>query len=247
MGRYANVILTGDQRSPAPIEPSATIEPSSAIESSATTIEPSAIIKPTVATTEPSSIIKPTAITIEPSAAMGKILVALRYVPSYKNRYRQILLGHTYRFPPPPKGKIDPQSLTEETFSQLQEAYDGTMPWPDFLHQKIAGLDLLVAQEIWHRARSRSKIYGEKKALWIAFREILEIYRQGAFSPRILHFEDGAVRLFSFPLEQHPMIKTAHGSVLLRIQPCHGSALMDKPCLDQAGMNQPCIDKPCRG
>lgn len=176
MGRYANVILTADQSPPPAIDPSSVIKP--------------AVIKPSEA--------------VEPSATNEKILVALRYVPAYKNRYRQILLGHTYRLPPPPKGKMDPQSLTEETFSHLQEAYDGTRPWADFLHQKIAGLDLLVAREICQRARSRSEIQGEKEALWEAFREILDLYRQGTFSPRILHFADGRVRLFSFPLEQRP-------------------------------------------
>ncbi|MEW6381305.1 MAG: NFACT RNA binding domain-containing protein [bacterium] len=131
----------------------------------------------------------------------GLILAALRYVPAYKNRYRQILPGHAYRFPPKP-AKVDPLSLTEESFSQLLEAYDGTASWPNFLQQKIAGLDLLMAGEICQRAESKDKLSDHKRALWMAFSEILDIYRKGTFSPGILYLEDGTMRLFSFPLEQ---------------------------------------------
>ncbi|MEW5801517.1 MAG: NFACT family protein [bacterium] len=198
IGRYANVIVTAEQGAGLSAEPASLID-------SAKNTRPSAAIVPSV-TTEP----LPTG---KSPATMGKILVALRYVPAYKNRYRQILLGHPYRFPPPPKGKADPLSQTEETFFRFLEAYECTIPLPEFLHQHMAGLDLLVAREICQRARIRSdnrrdngrdKIHEEKKSLWTAFQEVLDIYREGIFSPRILHFDNGSVRLFSFPLDKHP-------------------------------------------
>jgi len=132
----------------------------------------------------------------------GKILAALRSVPAHKNRYRQILPGHIYCFPPKP-AKEDPLSLTEESFLRLLETYDGAIPWPNFLHQKIAGLDLLLAGEIVARAESKATTgLSLEKAFWIAFLEIMDIYRQGSFSPAILYPEDGTGRLISFPLRQ---------------------------------------------
>jgi len=135
-----------------------------------------------------------------------KILAALRYVPAYKSRYRHILLGDIYKFPP--LLKIAPHILDKSAFFELQKSFDGTISLEKFLQQKIAGLSPALAAEICCRAKNKKKVHGEKNALWEAFSEIVHIYQQGLFSPRICYLKRDTARLcpFSFAHYAHSTI-----------------------------------------
>jgi len=130
-----------------------------------------------------------------------KILAALRYVPAYKSRYRHILLGDIYKFPP--LLKIAPQTLDKTAFFELQKSFDGTISLEKFLQQKIAGLDPALAAEICCRAKNKKKMYGEIDGLWVAFSEILHIYQKKLFSPRISYPEKDTARLCPFAFEHY--------------------------------------------
>ena len=130
-----------------------------------------------------------------------KILCALRYIPSYKNRYRQILLGEIYQYPP--FLKSNPLTLTEDTFNDLLEEYDEatSIPLENYLMKKIGGFDLPLMKELCCQAQKKKDIKKLNQALWDSLKEFLDIYQKGNFSPCIIFLSEGSMKLCSFPYE----------------------------------------------
>ena len=82
----------------------------------------------------------------------GRVLDALRRVGGRMSRKRQVLPGKPY-LPPPPLNRLHP---TEVTSAALGEALDRQRDAPaEALLHTVAGLDLLAARELLHRAGIR--------------------------------------------------------------------------------------------
>ncbi len=79
----------------------------------------------------------------------GRILSALRRVGGRMNRERQILPGRPY-LPPPPLNRLRPEDATPAVLSEALNRAAG--PLAEALVHTVAGLDLLTARELLHRA-----------------------------------------------------------------------------------------------
>lgn len=136
------------------------------------------------------------------------ILAALRYVPSQRNRFRQILQGQSYQPPPVQKKKV--QEIDQKEFFELLDqkpvsAQSNQISMESYLQQHLGGLDPLIIREICFRSLQEDTIFPVREItaqdnIWQILQEIISLYRQGAFSPRIIFPNEGPPRLSAIPL-----------------------------------------------
>lgn len=121
----------------------------------------------------------------------NKILDSIKRIPGDVNRYREILPGKPY-IDPPSQDKINPLSLTEETFfTQTLSNTLGTHLYKG-LYSKLQGISPVTAREICYRAEIDSELTISQMSpdklhhLWLSFNDILTHVQNQNYMPNIL-------------------------------------------------------------
>ncbi|MBC8233879.1 NFACT family protein [bacterium] len=109
----------------------------------------------------------------------GKILESIKHIDESMSRYREVLPGLEYVLPPQQQ-KLDPFSLEQSKFMSLFEDNSKQQTWRVLLNN-IDGIGPMIAKEIVTRAA----VDETPTALWDAFKEVLEAFQPGAYSPQV--------------------------------------------------------------
>jgi len=127
-----------------------------------------------------------------------RILGAVKPIGRSKNRYREILPGKQYTYPPS-QHKINPLTVTREQFdSRMAETFKGddVVSW---LVKTFCGISPFAASEIVQRASLGSYDLSE------VFEELFADIRTGNFLPVLITDDAGhTVGYYAFPSVQYP-------------------------------------------
>lgn len=127
-----------------------------------------------------------------------RILGAVKPIGRSKNRYREILPGKQYMYPPS-QHKINPLTVTREQFdSRLAETFKGddVVSW---LVKTFSGMSPFAASEIVQRASLGSYDLSE------VFEELFADIRAGNFLPVLITDDAGhTIGYYAFPSVQYP-------------------------------------------
>ncbi|MFQ5894815.1 MAG: NFACT family protein [Nitrospinota bacterium] len=115
----------------------------------------------------------------------GLILDSIKLIGKSLSRERQILRNLPYRLPPAQQ-KEDPLLIEREAFEALAGLGGRTPPSPDRVAARLVkglgGLSPALAEEVVARVPGERRWEG----LWEAFREVMDLFREGRFEPTLL-------------------------------------------------------------
>lgn len=114
----------------------------------------------------------------------GRILESIKHIDSSLSRYREVLPGRPY-IPPPSRDKLNPFKLRGEELAELLSSRDEV--WKAIV-EGVEGFSPTLAREVEFRAGSP-----DPKAVWEAFREVVEAMREGVGDgrPCVMMGQDG--------------------------------------------------------
>ena len=124
-------------------------------------------------------------------ASDDRILESLKRIDETVNRYREVLPGETYRLPPQ-QGKVDPLTLSKETFTEL---FDGQVEvgWRQ-LFDKIDGFSPTLSKEVVARAIETD--------LWDAYQQVIAYFDPVNTTPQLIMDGDEPLAISAMPLQQ---------------------------------------------
>jgi len=111
----------------------------------------------------------------------GKILESIKHIDETMSRFRQVLPGLEYVLPPQ-REKLNPFTLDYPTFTSVLESDTNKQMWRALLNN-IDGISPVLAKEIVARAETERK--GDVEAMWEAFKEVIEPFRDDTLSPQV--------------------------------------------------------------
>ena len=122
-----------------------------------------------------------------------QIVDSIKHISSLVSSVREVLPGRPY-FVPDTRGKKDPLTETEAHFDALLLSQQ--VPPAKLLMSTYTGISTQMAEELCHRAalsndRSASSMTQEDRtSLWEAFRGLMDLVRNGRFSPCVYYQKD---------------------------------------------------------
>lgn len=126
----------------------------------------------------------------------NRILDSIKRVSIDVNRYRQILPGQTYIYPPS-QGKINAYTITEADLSSILEHRSSRMA--KCLMNSIQGVSPVLAEEICHRAGAKNEIEAEAltaKELALIFQNLIQEQENETIAPVVYMDADGTPQDF---------------------------------------------------
>ena len=123
-----------------------------------------------------------------------RIMECLKHIDESMSRYREVLPGEDYTFPPQ-QDKLDPFSLNETTLSQIFQNSD--LSWKS-LFDNIDGLSPTLSKEIIKRA--------ENTELWDAFNQVIKYFDIDHSDHQVIL--DGEKPIVATPLPLHQYSNT---------------------------------------
>lgn len=111
-------------------------------------------------------------------ADTNQILDCVKHIPPSQNRYRTMLPGSTYMFPPE-QDKLNPLETDEETFIRKLDFNSGKIDKQ--IVQQFEGIAPLVANEIIARTR-----LGDRQSLSISFVELMNKVKKHVYEPQMI-------------------------------------------------------------
>lgn len=121
-----------------------------------------------------------------------RILECLKHIDETMSRYREVLPGENYVFPPQ-QDKNDPLTINKDKFSELFPSTEVT--WK-LLFNQIDGLSPTLAKEIMTRS--------EKTDLWDAYQQVIVYYDPKSVTPNLLTDGDNPLAAAPLRLQQYP-------------------------------------------
>jgi predicted ribosome quality control (RQC) complex YloA/Tae2 family protein len=122
----------------------------------------------------------------------GRILDALKRIPSAVNRYRTILPQQPY-VPPPPQSKQHPDAMTPQMLLEASSEAADLAP-ERLLVQDVAGMSPVLAREIVHRAGvvpGQPLTVAGARALIAAMDELYGMVESGDWKPSVAYKGEG--------------------------------------------------------
>ena len=135
----------------------------------------------------------------------GRILAALKTVDFSTSSLRQVLPGMKYELPPK-QDKLDPLTLTRETFMQIAKEQGNGKPSDKFILSSFLGISAAVAREIAYRATGKTDTPCDgynAAALYRSFSDIMTDIRESRFSPTLICLGDTPVEYAFCELSQY--------------------------------------------
>ena len=157
-----------------------------------------------------------------------RILGAVKHIGRSKNRYREILPGREYVYPPS-QNKVNPLLVTKEQFDKLlSETFQGG-DWAEWLVNTFAGVSPFAAREIVKRAS------GEAAALIEVFIELFTDIRLGNFLPVIITDDVGqTIGYYAFPTVQYPEQNQHERTSISLVADAYYTSVLPKRAFEQA-------------
>ncbi|WP_432354915.1 Rqc2 family fibronectin-binding protein [Sporosarcina sp. A2] len=113
------------------------------------------------------------------------IIDSMKHLPPSVNSYRTIMPGQPF-IPAPPQDKLNPYTLTQETFEQLLPTFDT----PKAVVQELSGFSPIHAEELLYRLA-----HSEDQPAFKTYQQFVSIFSEGPFHPNTVE-KDGKL-LFS--------------------------------------------------
>ena len=117
-----------------------------------------------------------------------RVMAVLHPVDFSTSALRQVLPGMTYELPPP-QDKIDPLSVTEQSFLELWKQASPERPADKWIGVTFLGISAAVAREIVYRATGETDTplgLCRFDRLWSAFFEVMEMIRSAHYAPTMV-------------------------------------------------------------
>lgn len=136
----------------------------------------------------------------------GKIIDAIKHIPSSVSSVREVLPGREY-FVPETQSKLDPLKSSKDDFISIISAKG--QPVFKALYGSFTGLSPVISQEICYRAgvdSDKSAIAldnAEINSLWNAFDDLMNTIRTGSFSPELVYINDKPKDYAAVPLTMY--------------------------------------------
>lgn len=136
----------------------------------------------------------------------GKIIDAIKHIPSSVSSVREVLPGREY-FVPETQSKLDPLKSSKDDFISIISAKG--QPVFKALYGSFTGLSPVISQEICYRAgvdSDKSAIAldnAEINSLWNAFDDLMNTIRTGNFSPELVYINDKPKDYAAVPLTMY--------------------------------------------
>ncbi len=121
-----------------------------------------------------------------------RILECLKHIDETMSRFREVLPGDNYSFPPQQE-KIDPLTIDKTTFLEIFLSSEVT--WKSLFNQ-IDGISPTLAKDIIARS--------EKTNLWDAFQQVVTYFNPNHVTPSLLTDGDNPLAAYPFTLQQYP-------------------------------------------
>lgn len=110
-----------------------------------------------------------------------KIIDSMKHIPPFQNRYRTVLPGHEYVYPPS-QNKYNPLEITEDEFYQRIDFNAGKIDRQ--IVQTVDGFSPFIAREVTKRAQ-----LGNRKKYWKHFLDIRNEIKAKQYVPTIYQNE----------------------------------------------------------
>src|SRR5690625_1705847 len=110
-----------------------------------------------------------------------KIIDSMKHIPPFQNRYRTVLPGHEYVYPPS-QNKYNPLEITEDEFYQRIDFNAGKIDRQ--IVQTVDGFSPFIAREVTKRAQ-----LGNRKKYWKHFLDIRNEIKEKQYVPTIYQNE----------------------------------------------------------
>ncbi|WP_026489792.1 Rqc2 family fibronectin-binding protein [Butyrivibrio sp. XBB1001] len=142
------------------------------------------------------------------------IIDSIKHIPASVSSVREVLPGREYFIPS--QDKANPLTTTADEFSSC--VLSKGMPLFKAIYSSYTGLSPIVAQEICYRSgvdADKSAIAldtTESIAVYRAFNDVMELVRNGSFTPAIIYENDAPKEYCSIPLTLYGVSENAEKS-----------------------------------
>lgn len=139
------------------------------------------------------------------------IIDSIKHVPFSMSSVREVLPGRRW-FIPATQEKLDPLSVSGKEFSS--RIFSQQLPLEKALYGSLTGLSPLAARELCFscglsRERRASDLTApEQEALFAAFSQMVEVVKEGLFSPVTIFRDREPVEFSALPLRQFPEMES---------------------------------------